>query len=157
MKSIEFTEEQLKDLGSVAGALFDDPTDPRSMSYNRVLVRPEINWFVVCLYTLLPPVLSVITWFLLCKAGVLLFYSIVIPAVALLAFFILTAKRAVICAVKIYQRLAPESIRRKCRFEPSCSEYMILAIEKYGLVKGALKGIDRLRRCNIKDGGFDMP
>ncbi|MBE6586778.1 MAG: membrane protein insertion efficiency factor YidD [Ruminococcaceae bacterium] len=66
-------------------------------------------------------------------------------------------KRVVICSVHIYQRYAPDSIRNKCRFEPSCSEYMILAIEKYGLFKGVIKGIDRLKRCNTNDGGFDYP
>jgi putative component of membrane protein insertase Oxa1/YidC/SpoIIIJ protein YidD len=34
---------------------------------------------------------------------------------------------------------------------------MILALQKYGLWKGLRKGIDRLRRCNIHNGGFDYP
>lgn len=34
---------------------------------------------------------------------------------------------------------------------------MILAIEKYGLIKGLQKGICRLKRCNIDGGGFDFP
>ena len=45
----------------------------------------------------------------------------------------------------------------KCRFEPSCSQYMILSLQKYGLWKGLAKGIDRLKRCRAKDGGFDEP
>ncbi|MCK4269442.1 MAG: membrane protein insertion efficiency factor YidD [Methanogenium sp.] len=35
----------------------------------------------------------------------------------------------------------------KCRFYPTCSDYMILAIQKYGLLKGIKKGINRIRRC----------
>ena len=66
-------------------------------------------------------------------------------------------KRIIICLVRLYQRFAPASIRNKCRFEPSCSQYMILAIEKYGLWKGMKKGIDRLKRCNANGGGFDEP
>ena len=51
--------------------------------------------------------------------------------------------------------------RMKCRFEPSCSQYMILAIEKYGVIKGVLNGIKRLSKCNNRGdgmrGGFDYP
>ena len=82
---------------------------------------------------------------------------IVSEVVALTIYFVLTLKKAVICAVKIYQRFAPDSLRNKCRFEPSCSEYMILAVEKYGVIKGVIKGIDRLKRCNVDGGGFDYP
>lgn len=35
--------------------------------------------------------------------------------------------------------------------------YMIMSLQKYGLIKGLKKGIDRLRRCNINDGDFDLP
>ncbi|MBR5314328.1 MAG: membrane protein insertion efficiency factor YidD [Clostridia bacterium] len=66
-------------------------------------------------------------------------------------------KRILICLVQMYQRFAPDSIRKKCRFEPSCSQYMILSLKKYGLWKGLAKGIDRLKRCNTQDGGFDYP
>jgi putative component of membrane protein insertase Oxa1/YidC/SpoIIIJ protein YidD len=35
-------------------------------------------------------------------------------------------------------------MRRKCLFKPTCSEYMILAIEKYGALKGTYRGLHRL-------------
>ncbi len=35
-----------------------------------------------------------------------------------------------------------------CRFLPTCSEYTILAIEKYGFLKGLYKGINRVLRCH---------
>lgn len=35
----------------------------------------------------------------------------------------------------------------RCRFYPTCSEYMILAIQKYGVIKGIIKGINRIQRC----------
>jgi putative component of membrane protein insertase Oxa1/YidC/SpoIIIJ protein YidD len=54
------------------------------------------------------------------------------------------AKKLVIGLIKLYQHYAPERIRRKCIFKPTCSEYMILAIEKYGLAKGLCKGFYRL-------------
>ena len=34
---------------------------------------------------------------------------------------------------------------------------MILSLEKYGLIRGLRKGVDRLRRCNVHGGGFDDP
>lgn len=35
----------------------------------------------------------------------------------------------------------------KCRFYPTCSDYMIMAIQKYGVIKGIIKGMNRIRRC----------
>nr|WP_242939936.1 membrane protein insertion efficiency factor YidD [Ruminococcus flavefaciens] len=63
----------------------------------------------------------------------------------------------IIFSIRVYQRYAPDSIRLKCRFEPSCSEYMIQSIQKYGLIKGLVRGMKRLSRCNIDGGGYDYP
>ena len=47
---------------------------------------------------------------------------------------------------------------RVCRFYPSCSQYSIEAIEKYGLTKGLFKGLYRILRCNpFTKGGIDYP
>ena len=59
--------------------------------------------------------------------------------------------------VLIYKAFAPMDIRRKCRFEPTCSTYMIIAIKKYGLIFGVIKGIRRLLRCQPPNGGVDYP
>jgi putative membrane protein insertion efficiency factor len=43
-----------------------------------------------------------------------------------------------------------------CRFKPTCSEYAITAIEKKGLIKGGIKAMWRVLRCNPwSKGGFD--
>jgi len=43
-----------------------------------------------------------------------------------------------------------------CRFKPTCSEYAIAAIEKFGIIKGGLKAIWRIVRCNPwNKGGWD--
>lgn len=43
-----------------------------------------------------------------------------------------------------------------CRFSPTCSQYSIEAIEKYGIIKGGLIAIWRLLRCNpFNKGGYD--
>jgi len=45
-----------------------------------------------------------------------------------------------------------------CRFEPSCSEYFLQAVKKYGPVCGAAKGVWRICRCNPWCmGGYDPP
>lgn len=67
-----------------------------------------------------------------------------ISGACLLTGLVLVLKKIIIALVHVYQRYAPERIRRKCIFKPTCSEYMILALEKYGLCKGLYKGIVRL-------------
>lgn len=43
-----------------------------------------------------------------------------------------------------------------CKFYPSCSDYMMQAIEKYGCIKGIYLGIKRLLRCHpFAKGGYD--
>ncbi len=63
----------------------------------------------------------------------------------------------IVNAVRLYQRKAPDSMRSSCLFEPTCSEYMILAVEKYGWFKGLFKGIKRILRCHEPNGGVDYP
>lgn len=157
VKSIEFTEADLQNLQSIGQSLFSDENDPRSMTYVRKLNRPQIRWGRVCLWSVLPLILLTALAFLLYGLGCSLLLSILIPCVLLLVYIFVNLKRATLCAVKIYQRYAPDSIRNRCRFEPSCSEYMILAIEKYGFLKGVRKGIHRLKRCNVHGGGYDYP
>lgn len=69
----------------------------------------------------------------------------------------LNIAECVIFFVCVYQRFAPARIRNRCRFEPSCSAYMVEAIRRYGLSKGLRKGVDRIKRCSLGDGGFDYP
>ena len=74
---------------------------------------------------------------------------------AFISYFLL--KRHIIGCVLAYKAFAPISMRDKCRFEPTCSTYMIMAINKYGLIKGLYKGIRRILRCKPPNGGYDMP
>lgn len=56
-----------------------------------------------------------------------------------------------------YKAYAPLSVRSECRFTPTCSTYMLIAIKKYGLVIGIIKGIRRICRCKPPNGGEDWP
>ena len=60
--------------------------------------------------------------------------------------------------VRVYQWTISPLLGRRCRFEPSCSEYFIGAVRKYGPLRGTLRGIWRICRCNPwHPGGFDPP
>lgn len=158
MKEIIFTEEQLQNLDEIGKDLFNDEQDPRSSAYIRKLKRPKVSLIkILLLFIFLPAVVLAAFIVLLIHLGLPETTTFFIAAVILLAYILLTTKRMFINVIKLYQRYAPDSLRNKCRFEPSCSEYMILAIEKYGLIKGIQKGIERLKRCNIDGGGFDFP
>jgi uncharacterized protein len=46
--------------------------------------------------------------------------------------------------------------KKNCRFQPTCSSYMILAIKKYGSIKGVYLGLKRLSKCHpFCKGGYD--
>ena len=56
-------------------------------------------------------------------------------------------KRLLIAPVRFYQRFISPAFPPSCRFHPTCSNYMIEAIEKHG-AKGVLMGIARILRCH---------
>ena len=56
--------------------------------------------------------------------------------------------RGAVSLIRLYQRLAPPSVRGACRFTPTCSEYARQAIEQRGLVRGSLLAARRLARCH---------
>ena len=73
----------------------------------------------------------------------------------LLCIFLL--KNFTIGLVLLYKAIAPMSLRNRCRFEPSCSTYMIMALQKYGFFVGVYKGLKRIGRCHPPNGGEDLP
>jgi uncharacterized protein len=60
--------------------------------------------------------------------------------------------------VRIYQLTLSPLLGKNCRFEPSCSQYYILAVRKHGAIRGSLLGAWRILRCNpFCRGGYDPP
>ena len=60
--------------------------------------------------------------------------------------------------IRLYQLTLSPLLGNVCRFEPSCSRYMIGALRKYGLLRGLVRGIGRLSRCHPwHPGGYDPP
>jgi putative membrane protein insertion efficiency factor len=69
----------------------------------------------------------------------------------------LPAETLVAC-VRLYQLLLSPIFGKQCRFHPTCSEYFILAVRKYGAVSGSLRGAWRIMRCHpFHRGGYDPP
>ncbi|WP_081843230.1 membrane protein insertion efficiency factor YidD [Butyrivibrio sp. WCE2006] len=65
-------------------------------------------------------------------------------------------KRVLIYLIKIYQRYVSPLKRTKCPYIPTCSQYGLEAIEKYGALKGSLLAAWRILRCNpFSSGGYD--
>jgi uncharacterized protein len=57
-----------------------------------------------------------------------------------------------------YQWTIGPLLGRRCRFEPSCSQYFIGSVRKHGAIRGALRGIWRICRCHPwNPGGYDPP
>ncbi|MBT4483822.1 MAG: membrane protein insertion efficiency factor YidD [Candidatus Latescibacteria bacterium] len=60
--------------------------------------------------------------------------------------------------IKIYQKILSPLLGGQCRFFPSCSEYAIMAINKDGVIKGTVKSVWRILKCNpLHKGGIDYP
>ena len=72
-------------------------------------------------------------------------------------YLVIRLKSLVIFMIRAYQRFAPMETRERCNMVPNCSNYMILAIKKYGLIKGMNKGWKRLKRCGQSENNIDYP
>ncbi|MHB1405043.1 MAG: membrane protein insertion efficiency factor YidD [Desulfitobacteriaceae bacterium] len=65
-------------------------------------------------------------------------------------------KKIFIGLIKFYQKFISPLKRPSCRFYPTCSEYSVQALTKYGLVKGSWKSIVRISKCHpLHPGGYD--
>ncbi len=65
---------------------------------------------------------------------------------------------ALVGAVRVYQWTLSPLLGPHCRFHPTCSQYFILAVEKYGVIRGTLRGLARIARCHpFHPGGDDPP
>lgn len=73
-------------------------------------------------------------------------------------------KRIILKLIKTYQEtISPDhgiipfgGAAMRCRFYPSCSQYTLEAVNRYGVLRGALKGLWRILKCNpLSKGGVD--
>ncbi|MGL5648000.1 MAG: membrane protein insertion efficiency factor YidD [Clostridium sp.] len=65
-------------------------------------------------------------------------------------------KKIVITLIKFYRIRISPMYSPCCKYRPTCSEYALEAVEKYGAIKGSLMAIWRILRCNpFSKGGYD--
>lgn len=58
--------------------------------------------------------------------------------------------------IRFYQRKISPLFPPRCRYYPTCSQYMLTAIARFGVLRGGLMGCLRLLRCNpLFPGGYD--
>ncbi|MCL1998525.1 MAG: membrane protein insertion efficiency factor YidD [Turicibacter sp.] len=64
--------------------------------------------------------------------------------------------RILLFLLRCYKRFISPLLGERCRFYPTCSEYMYMALVKHGLFKGLILGLYRLLRCNpLCKSGYD--
>lgn len=67
-------------------------------------------------------------------------------------------QKVLIDLLLFYQKAISPHLKCTCKYYPTCSEYSILAINKFGCLKGIIKTAYRLIRCNpFSSGGIDFP
>ncbi|WP_083995911.1 MULTISPECIES: membrane protein insertion efficiency factor YidD [Desulfosporosinus] len=65
-------------------------------------------------------------------------------------------KKLLILLLRFYQKFISPLKGQTCRFYPSCSEYAIQALQKYGLFRGSYKSLVRILKCHpFHPGGHD--
>ena len=76
----------------------------------------------------------------------------------MISFLLSIPKRILVFLVRVYQLVLSPHLGASCRFTPTCSEYAIQALEKYGAAKGFILATHRIIRCNPWGGhGEDPP
>jgi hypothetical protein len=65
-------------------------------------------------------------------------------------------RELLIVLLRSYKRWVSPMLPGACRFQPTCSEYMLESIERHGTIRGVARGLVRILKCNpFHSGGFD--
>lgn len=65
-------------------------------------------------------------------------------------------KKPLIALIRFYQGVISPYKKPCCRFYPTCSQYALEAVSKYGAAKGSYLAVRRILRCNpFHEGGYD--
>lgn len=65
-------------------------------------------------------------------------------------------RRAMLWLIRFYRAAISPHLPPSCRYTPTCSEYALEAVEKYGALKGGYLAIRRILRCHpFHEGGYD--
>ena len=65
-------------------------------------------------------------------------------------------EKTVLVCLRFYKRFISPLLGPRCRFYPTCSEYMYTAVVRFGVLRGVFMGLRRIVRCNpFCKGGYD--
>lgn len=65
-------------------------------------------------------------------------------------------KKAILAGIRFYRAFISPLSPPSCRYVPTCSEYAMTAVEKYGVRRGGWLAIKRILRCHpFHEGGYD--
>ena len=68
----------------------------------------------------------------------------------------LRPRALVVGLVRIYQKLVSPNLGANCRYQPTCSQYTLEAIDRFGVARGGWLGAKRIGRCHpLRAGGYD--
>jgi putative membrane protein insertion efficiency factor len=66
------------------------------------------------------------------------------------------ARRIAIAPIRVYQLVISPALPARCKYYPTCSQYAMQAIQRFGILRGLVLAAWRLLRCNpFSHGGFD--
>ena len=124
----------------------------------KAVVRPKIKVWKDVLLLLISIAFLVLSLFIISERNIVSdvnFICLCIISGGLWLFF--SIRKLLLTFITIYQKYAPSFIREACIYKPCCSEYMRISIMKYGAYKGFIKGLKRISRCKLPNGGIDEP
>jgi uncharacterized protein len=68
-----------------------------------------------------------------------------------------TLRAVAVAPVRFYQRFISPVLPRRCKYHPSCSQYAVDAVRRFGILRGVVLAAWRIVRCNpLSDGGVDF-
>jgi putative membrane protein insertion efficiency factor len=66
------------------------------------------------------------------------------------------ARRIATAPIRVYQLVISPALPARCKYYPTCSQYAVQAIQRFGILRGLVLAAWRLLRCNpFSHGGFD--
>ena len=125
--------------------------EAKEYAHNHPLNRPTINWILIIVYCFL------IELMICCISLWLHKFFVQIFILANVLSIVLSLKTLIRILIKCHQRYAPICVRRRCKCKPSCSEYALIALDKYFLPIAILKIYNRIMHTCRGDYKVDYP